>query len=87
VLLSDASLFKPHRRHVVTAQTPCSACHDAHGVSTLQGNVVNNAHLIDFDVSIVLPNVSGVRVYESSGPGTGNCTLSCHNREHDRLGY
>ena len=30
--------------------TPCSACHNAHGVSSLVGNTSNNAHLIDFDL-------------------------------------
>jgi predicted CXXCH cytochrome family protein len=87
VLLSDASLFKPHRKHVVDALTPCSACHDAHGVSALQGNPVNNAHLIDFDVSVVQPNAQGLRIYESAGPGAGSCSLSCHGREHERTGY
>lgn len=87
VLLSDASMFKPHQRHVVTAQTPCSACHDPHGVSALQGNPVNNAHLIDFDVSIVQPNAKGLRQYESAGSASGSCSLSCHGREHDHLGY
>ena len=87
VLLSDGSLFKPHRKHVVDALTPCSACHDAHGVSALQGNPVNNAHLIDFDVSVVQPNAQGLRIYESAGPGAGSCSLSCHGREHERTGY
>ena len=35
--------FKEHRKHVVNERAPCSACHDAHGVSASQGNPINNA--------------------------------------------
>ncbi len=78
VLLSDPSGF-PHRKHVVDQATPCSACHASHGVSAFAGNAVNNAHLVDFDVSIVRPSQTGLRLYKST---TRSCTLSCHGSDH-----
>ncbi len=87
VLLSDRSAFRSHRRHVVDSVTPCSACHNSHGISALAGNPVNNAHLVDFDVSIVRPNARGLRQYTSRGYRTGSCALTCHGRVHDDLAY
>jgi len=74
-----------HRRHL-QGGAPCSACHNAHGVSAAAGNPVNNAHLIDFDVSIVGQTSQGLRRYQSAGPGAGSCALSCHGRDHGDLG-
>jgi hypothetical protein len=78
-LLSDASAFRLHRRHVVDASAPCSACHSAHGVSPLTGTAENNAHLVDFDLSVVRP-LGGGRPYASAGPRRGSCNLTCHGR-------
>jgi predicted CXXCH cytochrome family protein len=97
VLLSDpgnpppdparASSFPEHRRHVgPTVNAPCSACHAVHGVSALAGTPDANAHLIDFDVSIVKP-LGGVRRYQSGGPARGSCTLTCHGRDHAAAAY
>jgi predicted CXXCH cytochrome family protein len=85
VLLSTSSAFRPHRSHVVTYLAPCSACHSAHGVSATSGSSRNNAHLIDFDLSIVRPGASAP--YTSDGPRTGSCSLTCHGRLHDALRY
>jgi predicted CXXCH cytochrome family protein len=74
-----------HYRHVSQQSTPCTACHASHGVSTTQGNPVNNAHLVDFDVSIVKPNAQGALRYTSNGPASGSCAVSCHGYEHDGL--
>lgn len=87
VLLSDRSGFIEHARHVRDERTPCSGCHDWHGVSTLQGNQTNNAHLIDFDVSIVERDRRGRREYASVGWRTGRCSLRCHGVEHDAVVY
>ncbi|HET9554519.1 MAG TPA: cytochrome c3 family protein [Anaeromyxobacteraceae bacterium] len=78
-----------HQLHLTTALGPasCAACHSAHGVSAQAGNPVNNAHLIDFDVSIVSPNARGFRQYTTSGARSGSCALSCHGKNHDNLGY
>ena len=86
VLLSRRSSFPPHARHLGDG-TPCTACHAAHGVSALQGNPVNNAHLIDFDTAIVRGLESGPASYTSRGPRSGSCTVSCHNVSHRNTGY
>ncbi|MHB8878129.1 MAG: cytochrome c3 family protein [Myxococcaceae bacterium] len=88
VLLSDQSAFRPHRRHVVEQATPCTVCHAAHGVSSAQGNPVNNAHLVDFDVSVVRPTRNGSRYpYRSEGARRGTCSLTCHGTTHDETPY
>lgn len=87
LLDEQRSAFKEHERHVRRLNTPCTACHDAHGVSAMQGNLVNNAHLVNFDVSIVRPNAKGVLGYTSQGPRAGECSLACHGKDHDGQGY
>ncbi len=80
-ILNDASF--PHRVHVVDSRTPCSACHTAHGISSAQGTLMNNSHLINFDTSIVFPDpVTGRLEYRSEGMFSGSCTLTCHGRPH-----
>ncbi len=81
VLLSGASPF-PHRKHVVEQSTPCSACHDAHGISSQVGTEQQNAHLVSFDLAIVGARQGPPR-YETAGPGHGSCNLTCHGRAHD----
>ena len=87
VLFSVQSSFPSHSQHVQMQSIPCSACHDWHGVSLVQGNPVNNAHLINFDVSIVRPNSVGMRQYQSTGLGHGTCSLNCHGVDHVNLAY
>jgi predicted CXXCH cytochrome family protein len=86
-ILADES-FSEHRRHVVDENTPCSACHDPHGISSIQGNPMNNSNLMNFDVTIVQPNARGEGpVFEDLGSFSGQCSLSCHGKDHDALGY
>jgi predicted CXXCH cytochrome family protein len=85
ILLSASSAFRLHRRHVVDQLAPCSACHSAHGVSAQGGTMLNNAHLVDFDLSIV--HAAPGRPYTSTGPRTGSCNLTCHGKKHDGLSY
>ena len=78
-IMSDASFKKTgatggHSGHVQTRNTPCSVCHDPHGVS-------NNTNLINFDKRYVkgpadsdLPEPTFI----DSGLFSGNCTLVCH---------
>lgn len=87
VLLSSASGFPLHSKHVVEAQTPCSACHASHGVSALAGSETNHAHLIDFDTSIVQPDATGRLQYDSAGSRHGSCALTCHGRAHPASSY
>jgi predicted CXXCH cytochrome family protein len=83
----DPSGFPEHARHLGPAvNAPCSACHAAHGVSSQAGSPAENAHLVDFDVTIV-GALRGERRYRSQGPGSGSCTLSCHGNDHDARSY
>ncbi len=88
VILSARSNFSGHALHLgPSVNAPCSACHTAHGVSARRGAPGANAHLMDFDVSIVRPPAIGPRRYRSEGPGRGSCNLSCHGREHADAPY
>ncbi len=85
-ILNDES-FDDHDKHIRDLQTPCSACHDPHGISHTQGNSTNNAHLINFDVNIVKPHNNGSFRYESTGVFTGRCYLKCHEQNHMGWNY
>jgi hypothetical protein len=88
-ILNDES-FSRHRRHIVDLRTPCSVCHDAHGIYRGQGNAREHGSLINFDLSVVFPadTPSGRRVgYEDTGRLSGNCTLTCHGMTHIGFPY
>jgi len=85
-ILGDES-FEQHRLHISENRTPCSVCHDPHGISSVQGNTANNSHLINFDTSVVFPNSENNIHFEDRGSFSGSCSLSCHNFEHDGLAY
>jgi predicted CXXCH cytochrome family protein len=74
-----ANVVEMHRKHVVDDKIACTTCHDSHGV---QGR----AHLINFNTTYVSPN-SGVIRYNSTGTFSGNCTLSCHGKDHQATPY
>ncbi|NOX35060.1 MAG: hypothetical protein GXP56_15250 [Deltaproteobacteria bacterium] len=84
-LLSDQSGF-PHKRHLMS-RAPCSACHDPHGISSSQGNSTNNTHLINFDIAIVQTSMHGSRYFKDLGKFKGQCSLRCHNRNHNGWSY
>ena len=90
VLLSDDSAFRLHAKHVVAGRIPCSACHAAHGVSGSSGSSQGNAHLIDYDLSIVRANAGGLP-YSSAGRRSGSCNVTCHDHgekgRHDSVRY
>jgi predicted CXXCH cytochrome family protein len=79
--------FPFHKKHVVDQHTPCSVCHAAHGISSTLGNPLRNAHLIDFDTSIVRPTTGNRLYYESHGLNSGTCYLKCHNVDHNPMNY
>jgi predicted CXXCH cytochrome family protein len=85
ILLENESYL--HEKHVVDQSAPCSACHDAHGVSSMQGNSLNNSHLINFDMAIVLPDNIGRLEYTDLGRFRGECSLICHGKAHDSNAY
>jgi len=86
-LLSVNSSFPSHYSHVVTQETPCSVCHDPHGISSTQGNAINNSNLINFDLDIVLPDSQGRLMFEDQGTFTGQCFLNCHGAAHEAKSY
>jgi predicted CXXCH cytochrome family protein len=88
-ILGDES-FSRHRRHIVDIRTPCSVCHDAHGIYRGQGNSRENSNLINFDLSVVLPadTPQGRRIeYEDTGRFSGTCTMECHGFTHIGFPY
>ncbi len=80
--------FARHYFHIVRQNAPCAICHDPHGISSSQGNAVNNAHLINFDTSVVSPErMSGELKFEDLGTFKGRCYLRCHGRNHRGFSY
>jgi hypothetical protein len=80
--------FSRHSFYIVDQRTPCSVCHDGHGISSAQGTMVNNAHLMNFDTTVVQPDpITRMIEYRSTGPRTGSCTLTCHGKVHSGLKY
>lgn len=77
-ILNDDSFGDEHSRHIVDANTPCSVCHDPHGVSSAQANDITGSHLINFDESVVEPLSDGSMGFEDLGENTGRCYLICH---------
>lgn len=85
-ILNDES-FSEHREHIED-RTPCSACHDAHGISFSQGSSNNNSNLINFDTSIVFPHPdTRILEFEDTGDFRGQCTLECHGEVHTDESY
>ncbi len=78
--------FKEHRKHVVGEDTPCSVCHDPHGISSTQGNSTNNSNLINFRTDVVFP-YNGRLEYIDTGSFRGECYLSCHGEDHKPENY
>ena len=78
---------KVHNRHIVEENTPCSACHDSHGISSSQGNSINNTHLINFDLNIVQQTTSGNLRFEDQGSFAGRCYCMCHGKMHNPRFY
>ncbi|BDG07407.1 cytochrome c3 family protein [Anaeromyxobacter paludicola] len=87
VLLSSQSGFKLHARHVVDQSTPCSVCHNAHGVTAAAASSQGGAHLMDYDVSVARPGPRGALRYTSRGARSGTCSVSCHGAQHDERAY
>ena len=83
-ILADES-FPQHREHIVDQKTPCSACHDPHGVPSGTGG--DHTHLINFDTSLVFKSASGELAFRDQGRFAGSCTLRCHGKEHDSQEY
>lgn len=86
-ILSNDS-FPSHRQHIADERTPCSACHDPHGISPIQGLGSDHTHLINFDTRIVRPDsATGRMEFRDRGRRAGSCTLECHGSEHNDRTY
>jgi predicted CXXCH cytochrome family protein len=72
--------FKDHNKHIVGERTPCSVCHDPHGVAS-------STHLINFDKTVVTPSSSGILRFDDLGRFSGRCYLTCHGENHNPLSY
>ena len=79
--------FPNHASHIRDQRTPCSVCHDSHGISMAQGNRTNNSHLMNFDTTIVRPNTEGQLRFMDQGLFSGSCDLMCHGKNHSNEGY
>lgn len=85
-ILGDES-FKEHHKHIVKEDSTCSACHDPHGISSTQGNSINNSHLINLNNSYVTANSQGQFRFVDEGFRAGNCSLDCHGEDHRQENY
>jgi predicted CXXCH cytochrome family protein len=77
-ILADRS-FGRHRMHVVEQRAACSTCHDPHASQSPM--------LVNFDLSIVAPNSSGILQFTRTGVGRGTCSLRCHGENHNNAAY
>ena len=70
-----------HNSHLTAGNSvsPCSACHDPHGVA-------GQGRLINFNTAIVTPN-GGTLSWTSTGPNSGTCVLVCHGTSHGGKRY
>ncbi|TKB11372.1 cytochrome c3 family protein [Desulforhopalus sp. IMCC35007] len=87
VILSGRSNFSLHKKHVQMENTPCAVCHDPHGISAIQGDLLSHNNLINFDVTVVLPNSAGELYYTDEGRGMSSCALLCHDKDHSANGF
>ncbi len=86
-IINDNNTFPEHKKHIVKEDTPCSVCHDPHGISSMQGSTFNNSNLINFRTDIVFPSSSGLLKFEDTGVRSGRCYLTCHGEDHDPESY
>ncbi len=86
-ILNDES-FPEHRKHIVEERASCAACHDSHGIASINGSANRNIHLINFDTSVVLPDPGTGRLeFIDQGILAGTCTLRCHGENHNDERY
>ena len=85
-ILGDNS-FAEHDKHIRGERTPCSVCHDPHGVNSVAAG--DGVHLINFDTTVVTPESGSGRLEFINGTNDfqGTCWLQCHGTDHDGWNY
>jgi predicted CXXCH cytochrome family protein len=78
VVLSPASSFPLHGKHVSDIGASCSVCHSAHGVMGASGGITGE-RLVNFDINVVAQNGANPISYSQA---TKTCTLVCHGKTH-----
>jgi predicted CXXCH cytochrome family protein len=79
-VMGDVS-FHEHTKHIIGESTPCNVCHDPHASP-------QQSRLINFDTSVVTPSQANGRLeFRSTGQFSGQCSLTCHNKDHDAQTY
>ena len=87
-VVADSGPFPFHKKHVDDNQTPCSVCHDTHGIAFGQGTALHNFAMINFDTSVALADdVDHLIQFTHTGSEHGTCTLKCHGKEHHDTAY
>ncbi len=88
-IMDDASFRKMgavggHSNHMAAGSgTPCSVCHDPHGVVDIGGSG-SHTNLINFDSNVVTPKVGNTYpIFNDTGNFSGNCVLVCHSEAHE----
>lgn len=69
-----------HRFHIVDQRTACTTCHDSHGV-------VRQAGLINFNSNYARSSANGRLEFVKTGTYSGNCSVSCHGKDHNATAY
>jgi predicted CXXCH cytochrome family protein len=86
LLNTNITKFEDHEKHIQDEDTPCSVCHDPHGVQAgAPGG--DHTHLINFRTDVVFPSGSGRLEFRDLGDGRGECYLDCHGKDHDSEDY
>jgi len=85
-LITDQAGTFPHNRHVVNSQSSCAVCHDAHG-SRQDEHLINFMEVDQNGQTVVTQSSSQRLEYNSFGPGSGECYLSCHSVDHNPRTY
>ena len=78
VVSQQATSWQYHQKHIVDDTTACTTCHDSHGST--------QPSLINFNTAYVQP-YNGVLQFNSTGGNHGNCTLTCHGKDHVNTAY
>jgi hypothetical protein len=87
-VVADSGPFPRHKTHIQDQSTPCSICHDSHGISAGQGTALHNFALINFDSSVVLPDTVTKKLeFDHTAPQHGQCFLNCHGVNHSGTSY